>query len=81
MQISESTLVVFSSYLEIAHILFCVLRIHAGSGKESTTVLLTIRASGVFLPLYIIYKSKCLYDTWCPRNIIKGAVFKRTDSG
>lgn len=56
-------------------------RIHAGSGKECTTVLLTISANGACLPPYIIYKSKHLYDTWCPKNVIRGAMFNRTDSG
>ncbi|CAF2130867.1 unnamed protein product [Rotaria magnacalcarata] len=56
-------------------------KIHTGSGKENTTVLLTISATGVCLPPYVIYKSKCLYDTWCPRNVIRGAVFNRTESG
>ncbi|CAF1272071.1 unnamed protein product [Rotaria sp. Silwood1] len=56
-------------------------KIHTGSGKENTTVLLTINASGVCLPPYIIHKSKCLYDIWCPRNVIRGAIYNRTESG
>jgi hypothetical protein len=44
-------------------------------------VLLTISASGICLPPYVVYKSKCLYDTWCPRNVIRGAVYNRTESG
>ena len=60
---------------------FWLFRINTGSGKDSTTVLLTISASGICLPPYVIYKSKCLYDTWCPRNVIRGAVYNRTESG
>ncbi|CAF0786273.1 unnamed protein product, partial [Adineta ricciae] len=38
-------------------------------------------ASGTCFPPYVVYKSKCLYDTWCPRNVIRGAFFNRTESG
>ena len=46
-----------------------------------TTVLLTTSADGTCLPPYIIYKSLKLYDQWCPKNIIRGAIFNGTDSG
>ena len=60
---------------------FWLFRINTGSGKESTTILLTISAGGICLPPYVIYKSKCLYDTWCLQNVIRGAVYNRTESG
>ena len=41
---------------------------------KTTTVLVTISASGMCLPPYIIYKSLRLYSQWCPKNIIKGVV-------
>lgn len=56
-------------------------RIHTGSGKESTTVLITISANGICLPPFVIYKAKHLYDTWCPKNLIRGIVYNKTDSG
>jgi DDE superfamily endonuclease len=43
--------------------------------------LITISANGICLPPYVIYKSKHLYDTWCPKNVIRGAMFNRTYSG
>jgi len=55
--------------------------VHGGSGKAHTTVLLTISADGTCLPPYIIYKSLRLYDQWCPKNLIPGAVFNGTESG
>ena len=54
---------------------------HEGTGKSNTTVLLTISADGTCLPPYIIYKSLRLYDQWCPKNVIPGAVFNGTESG
>lgn len=56
-------------------------RIQSNGGKGLTTVLLTIGANGLCLPPYIIYKSLRLYTQWCPKNVIKGAVFNGTKSG
>ncbi|CAF2143517.1 unnamed protein product [Rotaria magnacalcarata] len=56
-------------------------QVHGGTGKSHTTVLLTISADGTCLPPYIIYKSLRLYDQWCPKNVIPGAVFNGTESG
>ena len=54
---------------------------HGGTGESHTTVLLTISADGTcFLP-YIMYKSLRLYDQWCPKNVIPGAVFNGTEPG
>ncbi|CAF4429737.1 unnamed protein product, partial [Rotaria magnacalcarata] len=55
--------------------------VHGGSGKSHTTVLLTISAEDTCLPPYIICKSLRLYDQWCPKNVIPGAVYNGTESG
>ena len=44
-------------------------------------MLLTISASGVCLPPYVIYKALRLYTEWCPKNLIKGIVYNGTKSG
>ncbi|CAF1539086.1 unnamed protein product [Adineta ricciae] len=56
-------------------------KVHGGSGKDRTTVLLTISASGICFPPYVIYKARPLHDIWCPRNAIRGTVYNCTDSG
>ena len=56
-------------------------RVHGGTGKSHTTVLLTISAYGTCVPPYIIYKSLRLYDQWTPKDVIPGAVFNGTESG
>lgn len=64
------------------HPTFCFyFRVQGGAGKGCTTVLLTISANGSCLPPYIIFKALRLYAHWCPKNIIKGAVFNGTKSG
>ncbi|CAF1323967.1 unnamed protein product [Rotaria sp. Silwood1] len=69
-------LVAPTSFMQLPH-----MGVHGGSGKANTTVLLTIGADGTCLPPYIIYKSLRLYDKWCPKNVIPGAVFNGTESG
>ncbi|CAF1655586.1 unnamed protein product [Rotaria magnacalcarata] len=49
--------------------------------ENHTTVLLTTSADGTCLPPYIICKSLRLYDQWCPKNVISGAVYNGTESG
>jgi hypothetical protein len=78
MQNSISFVVSIFRFLNVTILNF---RVHDGSGKAHTTVLLTIGADATCLPPYIIYKSLRLYDTWCPKNVIPGAVFNGTDSG
>jgi hypothetical protein len=61
--------------------LILMFRVHGGTGKSHTTVLLTISVDGTCLPAYIIYKALRLYDQWCPKNIIPEAVYNGTESG
>ena len=56
-------------------------RVESSSGRGCTTVLLTILASGMCLPPYIIYKSLRLYSQWCPKNIIEGVVYNGMKTG
>ena len=69
------------SYLSIQTDCLFHFRVQGTAGKGYTTVLLTIGANGRCLPPYIIFKSSRLYAHWCPRNVIKGAVFNGTKSG
>ena len=40
--------------------------------KSSTTIMLCGSASGTLLPLYVVYRSEHLWDTWtqgCPKDL------------
>lgn len=50
------------------------------SSKASTSVMMSISASGTLLPPYIVYKSVHLYPTWIEGGP-EGSVYNRTKSG
>lgn len=54
-------------------------RIIDGS-KSRTSLMFAGTATGVLLPIYIVYKSDHLYDTWI-QNAPKGTRFNRSHSG
>ena len=52
----------------------------ANSEKQCFTVLFCASASGEYLPPFVIYKSKYLYDSWTDQGP-KGAVYSCSDTG
>lgn len=50
------------------------------SSKSSTSVMMSVSASGVLLPPYVVYKAIHLYPTWIEGGP-EGAVYYRTRSG
>lgn len=50
------------------------------SSKSSVSVMISVSASGIMLPPYIVYKSVHLYPTWIEGGP-DGAIYNRTKSG